>query len=435
MTIMASEELYQGSLMDKLIITGGRTLNGEVRISGAKNSCLPILAASLLTEEKCIISNVPDLRDVKTMIEIMKNLGKVVISNGDVVEVGPGPVKNVVAAYDLVSTMRASVCVLGPLLGRYGEAKVSFPGGCVIGPRPIDLHLKGLKALGADIEVKEGYINANCRRLIGTAIYLGGHFGSSVLATINTLLASVLAEGETVIEDAACEPEVSDLVLFLRSMGADITGGGTPTIRVRGVKELHGAEHDIISDRIEAGTYMIAGIMTGGRIKLRNTLPDNNLALIDKLTECGGAVERTADGVEVYRKKKRLSSTHITTLTYPGFPTDLQAQMMSLLTLCGGISVITEKIYPERFIHISELNRMGAGIILEGSTAIVNGVRSLSGARVMASDLRASAALVLAGLVAEGSTEISRIYHLDRGYENMEGKLSSIGAEIERVKE
>jgi UDP-N-acetylglucosamine 1-carboxyvinyltransferase len=421
--------------MDKLVIEGGEKLSGTIRISGAKNACLPILAASILTDERCFVSNVPDLKDVSTMLEILGELGRNVAKRGNAVEISAGRVKNVTAEYDLVSTMRASIAVLGPLVARYGEAKVSFPGGCVIGPRPIDLHLKGLRALGVDIRIKEGYIVATADKLKGSRIYLGGHFGSSVLATCNTLMVAVMAEGETIIEDAACEPEVADLANFLVAMGADIKGIGTPTIKVRGVSKLKGVEYSIIPDRIEAGTYMIAAVMTGGRLFLESARPEHNLALIDKLHECGGVVEERPDGVDVYRSSDSVHATDVTTLTYPGFPTDLQAQMMSLFTIGDGISVVTEKIYPERFIHISELNRMGADIILEGSTAIIKGVKKLSGAPVMASDLRASAALILAGLVAEGRTEISRIYHLDRGYEHIEDKLSAVGAKASRVKE
>ena len=421
--------------MDKLIVEGGTRLSGQINISGAKNSCLPILAATLLTEEACKISNVPDLKDVNTMINILEALGRRIQRTDDVITVSAGAVKNVVASFALVRTMRASVAVHGPLLGKYSEAKVSFPGGCVIGPRPVDLHLKGLRALGARIKIEEGYIVASSKRLTGNTIYLGGHFGSSVLATANILMASVYADGETIIEDAACEPEIIDLVCFLKKMGADIEGGGTPTIKVRGVKSLNGAQHKIIADRIETGTYMLAAMITDGKLKLMNTSIKYNLALIDKIHECGGIVEEIPNGLEVSRSTREIIPTHITTLSYPGFPTDIQAQMMSLLTLCNGISVITEKIYPERFIHISELNRMGAEIILEGSSAIVRGVKKLSGAPVMASDLRASAALVLAGLVADGKTEISRIYHLDRGYEHIEKKLSKVGAKVLRVKE
>lgn len=421
--------------MDKLIVEGGNKLSGTVVISGSKNACLPILAASLLTGEECRITNVPDLKDVSTMIKILSSLGRKVKRSKDTVSVTGGEATNRVAAYELVSTMRASIVVLGPLLAKYGEARVSFPGGCVIGPRPIDLHLKGLRALGAEIRIIEGYLVARAKKLAGAKIYLGGHFGSSVLATANTLMAAVLAEGETVIENAACEPEVEDLTNFLIAMGAEIQGAGTPTIRIRGVRKLKGARYRIIPDRIEAGTYMIAAMITGGRLFLEGAMAGHNLALIDKLKEAGGAVEGKTDGLEVRHPGGTIRATDIATLTYPGFSTDLQAQMMSLATVSDGISVITEKIYPERFMHISELNRMGAGIILEGSTAIIKGVRKLSGAPVMASDLRASAALVLAGLVAEGRTEISRIYHLDRGYEHIEEKFSRVGAKIRRVKE
>lgn len=421
--------------MDKLVIEGGVKLSGKVKISGAKNACLPILAASILTDDECRLSNVPDLKDVFTMIDILKALGRGVKKEESTIKISSGAVKNVTASYELVSTMRASIAVLGALLARYGEARVSFPGGCVIGPRPIDLHLKGLRALGADIRIKGGYIVASAKKLEGKKIYLGGHFGSSVLATANTLMAAVMAKGETVIEDAACEPEVIDLANFLRAMGADIEGLGTPTLKVRGVSKLKGTSYTVIPDRIEAGTYMIAAIATGGRLFLEGARSEHNLALIDKLAECGGIVEEREGGLEVHRPGRKIHATDITTLSYPGFPTDLQAQVMSLVTICDGISVITEKIYPERFIHISELNRMGAEIILEGSTAIVKGVKRLSGAPVMASDLRASAALVLAGLTADGKTEISRIYHLDRGYEHIENKLSAVGAKVSRVKE
>lgn len=421
--------------MDKLIVEGGHLLQGTIQISGAKNACLPILAAALLTDERSVISNVPDLKDIATMVKLITSLGRGVERKEKSIEILPGDVKNVTAEYELVSTMRASIAVLGPLVAKYGEAKISFPGGCVIGPRPIDLHLKGLRALGVDIRTQEGYIIAKARKLKGARIYLGGHFGSSVLATANTLMAGVLAQGETIIENAACEPEVSDLADFLISMGADIRGKGTPTIKVRGVSKLRGAVHNVIPDRIEAGTYMIAAVITGGRLLLKGAIIDHNLALADKLAECGGVLIEHPEGVEVYRSGNKIHATDITTLTYPGFPTDLQAQMMSLTAICDGISVITEKIYPERFIHISELNRMGANIILEGSTSIIKGVRKLSGALVMASDLRASAALVLAGLRAQGQTQISRVYHIDRGYEHIEEKLSSVGAKIWRVKE
>lgn len=419
--------------MDKLIVSGGKKLVGEIEISGSKNAVLPILAATLLTDDACKIDNVPDLKDVRTMTDILCALGRNPEFESGSILVPEGKNTEITAPYDLVSTMRASVSVLGPLLAKCGRAKVSFPGGCVIGPRPINLHLKGLCALGAKIQVEEGYILASAKALKGANIYLGGHFGSSVLATANTLSAAVLAEGDTVIEDAACEPEISDLAKFLCKMGANIEGIGTPTLKVRGVKKLHGCEHRVIPDRIEAGTFMIAAAATHGKLLLKGAQIGHNLALADKLTECGAKIKAGEGFVEVSLDKRKKGATHITTLTYPGFPTDLQAQMMSLVALGDGISVITEKIYPDRFIHISELNRMGADIMLEGSTAIVNGVPRFSGAQVMASDLRASAALVIAGLCAYGDTEISRIYHLDRGYEHIEEKLSKVGAEIKRV--
>ncbi|HPN72570.1 MAG TPA: UDP-N-acetylglucosamine 1-carboxyvinyltransferase [Candidatus Omnitrophota bacterium] len=421
--------------MDKLVIEGGRKLSGSITISGAKNACLPLLAATLLTDDKCEISNVPDLKDVSTMLKILEGMGRRVKKSNGTIEVSGGKVTSLTAQYDLVRTMRASIAVLGPLLAKYGEAKVSFPGGCVIGPRPVDLHLKGLRALGAEITVEEGYIVAKGKKLKGSRVYLGGHFGSSVLATANTMMAAVMANGETVIEDAACEPEVTDLADFLVKMGADIRGAGTPTLRIRGVKKLKGANHSVIPDRIEAGTYMMAAIITDGKLKIHGSEIEHNIALVDKLREIGGLVEESDGCVTVSRLNRKIKPTDVTTFTYPGFPTDLQAQMMSLVSLSAGISVITEKVYPERFIHISELNRMGANILLEGATAIVKGVNRLSGAPVMASDLRASAALVLAGLVAEGETEIHRIYHLDRGYEKIEEKLSKVGARIKRVKD
>ncbi|MFH1798339.1 MAG: UDP-N-acetylglucosamine 1-carboxyvinyltransferase [Candidatus Omnitrophota bacterium] len=421
--------------MDKLVLESAGPLSGEIRISGAKNAALPILAASLLTDEPCCICNVPELKDISTMMEILKMLGCSVTRSGDAIDVSANAVNNVIASYELVSTMRASIAVLGSLLAKRGEAKVSFPGGCVIGPRPIDLHLKGLKALGAEIHIEEGYIVASASRLKGAKIYLGGHFGSSVLATANTLMAAVLAVGETIIENAACEPEISDLAGFLTKMGAEIKGKGTPTLVIQGVKKLRGVEYSVIPDRIETGTYMIAAVLTGGELFLKNGKASHNLAIIDKLRECGAEIKESSRGINVRRDGERLRAMDITTLTYPGFPTDLQAQMMSLASVCEGISVITEKIYPERFIHISELNRMGANILLEGSTAIIKGVEKLSGARVMASDLRASAALVLAGLVAKGRTQISRVYHLDRGYEKIEEKLSRVGAKVWREKE
>ncbi|MDD5505170.1 MAG: UDP-N-acetylglucosamine 1-carboxyvinyltransferase [Candidatus Omnitrophica bacterium] len=420
--------------MDKLIIEGGVKLKGEVTVSGAKNAVLPILAATLLTDEPCVIKGVPNLRDTNSMLKILRALGKVAEFDKGRVSVCPGKTTSYIAGYKLVSTMRASFCVLGPLLGKLKKAKVSLPGGCVIGVRPVDLHLKGIKALGADISIDSGYVVARANKLKGSYIYLGGVYGSSVLATDNVMMAAVLAKGKTVIESAACEPEVSDLAEFLIKMGAKIKGYGTPVIEIEGVKYLHGAAHSIIPDRIEAGTLILASLVTGGDILIKNVQYQHLGSLIDKLDEAGAHLVR-ADGSFQVKGNRRLKSVNITTLPYPGFPTDMQAQMMSLMSITSGISVITEKIYPDRFMHVSELNRMGAHIQREGPHAIVEGIKGLSGAPVMASDLRASACLVLAGLAARGKTSVSRIYHLERGYENMEQKLIKLGAKVWREKE
>lgn len=420
--------------MDKLVIEGGKRLSGKVQISGAKNAALPILAATLLTEDRSVIKNVPPLRDVQTMIKILRSLGiKVQFQDSEVI-VEPAKFKRFTALYKLVSTMRASICVLGPLLARMGCAQVSLPGGCVIGPRPIDLHLKGLISLGAKIKIDHGYIVAEGIRLRGNRIYLGGPFGSSVLATANVMMAATLAAGRTIIENAASEPEIVDLANFLVRMGAKIKGQNTHSIEIEGVRKLHGVEYQIINDRIEAGTYILAGVITKGEISVQGACIGHLGALIDKLKSIGVVVRNRGDVISV-KAPRELKPVDITTLPFPGFPTDLQAQMMALMCICPGISVITEKIYPERFMHISELNRMGAQIMKEGQSAIIKGVSKLSGAPVMASDLRASAGLVLAGLVARGKTEISRIYHLDRGYERMEEKLSQLGAKIWRERE
>ena len=420
--------------MDKFIVEGGVRLKGTVEISGAKNAALPILAATLLTEDKCVIKNVPPLRDVYTMLRILRALGVRVDMEDGIVVVHPSGYKNCQAPYKLVSTMRASVCVLGPILAKLRHAEVSMPGGCVIGPRPIDLHIKGLKALGADIKIEHGYIIADAKNLTGSRVYLGGKFGSSVLATGNVMMAATLARGKTIIENAACEPEVCDLAEFLIKMGAKIKGQRTPILEIEGVKSLHGAEHSIINDRIEAGTFMIASAITGGDVLIKGANIEHLGAVIDKLKEAGVKITSAKDGLRV-TKTGFIRPVDVTTLPYPGFPTDMQAQMTALMCMTKGISVITEKIYPERFMHISELARMGAHIILEGSSAIVKGVPKLSAAPVMASDLRASAGLVLAGLVAKGNTEISRIYHLDRGYHNIEEKLGKLGVKIRREKE
>jgi UDP-N-acetylglucosamine 1-carboxyvinyltransferase len=420
--------------MDKLIIEGGARLKGEVTVSGAKNAVLPILAATLLTDEPCVIKGVPNLRDTNSMLKILRSLGKVAEFDKGKVSVCAGKSTNYIAEYKLVSTMRASFCVLGPLLGKLKKAKVSLPGGCVIGVRPVDLHLKGIRALGADISIESGYVVAKTNKLRGAYIYLGGVYGSSVLATDNVMMAAVLASGKTVIESAACEPEVVDLAEFLIKMGAKIKGHGTPVIEIEGVRHLGGATHSIIPDRIEAGTLILASLITSGDVLIKNLQYAHLGALIDKLEEAGAHIKRD-DGTLVVKGNKKLKAVNITTLPYPGFPTDMQAQMMTLMSVTEGISVITEKIYPDRFMHVSELNRMGAHIQREGPHAIVEGVRNLSGAPVMASDLRASASLVIAGLVARGKTSISRIYHLERGYEFIEEKLINLGAKVWREKE
>ncbi|MBI4982628.1 MAG: UDP-N-acetylglucosamine 1-carboxyvinyltransferase [Candidatus Omnitrophica bacterium] len=420
--------------MDKLVIEGGVKLKGEVVISGAKNSVLPILAATLLTDDACIIKSVPNLRDTNTMFKILRSLGKVVEYDGGVVTVTSGKSINYIADYKLVSTMRASICVLGPLLGRLKKAKVSLPGGCIIGDRPVDLHIKGIRALGADVHIESGYVVAGAKKLKGGHMYLGGVYGSSVLATDNVMMAAVLASGKTVIESAACEPEVADLAEFLIKMGAKIKGHGTPIIEIDGVKHLHGATHTIIPDRIEAGTMMLASLITDGDILVKNVCFRHLGALIDKLEESGAAIIKTDNSLRV-RKRKQLRGVTITTLPYPGFETDMQAQMMSLMSVVPGTSLFTGRIYPDRFMHVAELRRMGAQIQREGPHAIVEGEKYLSGAPVMASDLRASACLVLAGLAARGKTSISRIYHLERGYENIEEKLQNLGARVWREKE
>jgi UDP-N-acetylglucosamine 1-carboxyvinyltransferase len=422
--------------MDKIVIIGGENLKGEVKISGAKNAALPIMSATLLTKEECIIDNVPNLRDITTMSRILRTLGSRVNFNEEAQRliIANRNITGYEAPYEMVRTMRASVCVLGPLIGRFGKAKVSMPGGCVIGQRPIDLHLHGLKCLGAEIKMEHGYIIARAAKLKGKEIYLGGAFGSSVLATANVMMAAVLAKGETIIENAACEPEVCDLANFLNSMGAEIRGIGSHALYIKGVRKLHGARYKIIPDRIEAGTFIVACAITKGMVRIRSARPEHLMVVINKVRQAGSKIDIKAGDIFV-KGGRRVLPVDITTLPYPGFPTDLQAQMMSLLTLTRGISVITEKIYPDRFMHVAELNRMGSDIHVEKGCAIVRGVRHLSGAPLMASDLRASAALILAGLVALGRTEVRRVYHLDRGYDRLEEKLSSLGANIKREKE
>ncbi|MBU0549035.1 MAG: UDP-N-acetylglucosamine 1-carboxyvinyltransferase [Candidatus Omnitrophica bacterium] len=420
--------------MDKLVIKGGKRLKGEVAVSGSKNALLPIMAATLLTDEPCRIKGVPKLRDTMTMIKILRSLGKAVEFRDADILVKSTKRVSTVADYKLVSTMRASFCVLGPLLAKYKKCKVSLPGGCVIGLRPVDLHLKGIKALNARIDIEGGYVKVSAARLLGNHIYLGGSFGSSVLATANIMMAATFAQGVTEIESAACEPEIVDLARFLIKMGAKIKGYGTPLIQIKGLKHLHGAEHSIIPDRIEAGTFMIAALITRGEIKLKNVSWQHFGAVLDKLKEMGAGIYKKDKAITI-KFNGPLKSGNITTLPYPGFPTDMQAQMMSLMSITQGVSIITEKVYPDRFMHIAELNRMGAHIQRQGPHAIISGVRQLSGADVMASDLRASASLILAGLAAEGRTSVSRIYHLERGYDKLDEKLIMLGADIHREKE
>lgn len=420
--------------MDKIIIEGGKPLKGEVSISGSKNATLPILAATLLTDETCILRNVPKLLDTTTMIKLLKSLGKDIEWDKDKLIIMSAGRPNPVADYKLVSTMRGSICVLGPLLTKLGEARVSLPGGCVIGVRPVDLHIKGVEALGAKVDIEAGYILAKAKRLKGTRVYLGGASGPSVLGTANIMMAATLAEGETIIECAACEPEVEDLANFLNEMGARIKGQGSPRIIIQGVRKLHGADYKISPDRIEAGTFVLLAAMARSHFVIRDIEYHQLMALEDVLQKVGVHVEAGKNMVSV-KAAKVIKPVSITTYPFPGFPTDLQAQYMALMTLADGVSVIRDTVFPDRFMHIAELNRMGAQIRREGGSAIIEGGHELSGAPVIASDLRASAALVMAGLVAKGKTEIRRVYHLDRGYENIDKKLVALGASIKREKE
>jgi len=417
--------------MDSFLIEGGLPLNGEVTISGSKNAVLPILAATLLTSETCIIRRVPDLSDVGFMVKILQSLGAEVTQDGSTLTIRAANISGR-GDYELIRKMRGSICILGPLLARLKEAVVSLPGGCVIGTRPIDLHLKALRGLGAQVEVEAGYVRVHASRLEGQMIFLGGRVGPTVLGTANLMMAATLAVGITVIESAACEPEVVDLADFLISMGAKITGAGSPTITIHGVKELHGADHEVITDRIEAGTFAAVAVATGGEVILRGARADHLGAVLDKLQEAGAEIRRGA-GMLTVRGTGSIKPIDITTMPYSGFPTDMQAQLMALACQAPGTSIITERIFESRFMHASELMRLGADIAIEGPSAIVKGGRPLSGAPVMASDLRASAALVIAGLAAKGSTQVHRVYHLDRGYERMELKLQKLGARIQRI--
>jgi UDP-N-acetylglucosamine 1-carboxyvinyltransferase len=418
--------------MDKLVVKGGARLTGRVEISGSKNSALPILAATLLTPETCVLHNVPDLSDIRFMLEIMRQLGATVTFDQGTVTTRAEKVISEVP-YDLVRKMRASICVLGPILARNGNATISEPGGCSIGDRPIDIHLKGLAELGAASHSEGGNVHIPKAELVGKEIFLGGKFGSTVLGTDNVMMAATRAKGLTIIESAACEPEVRDLADFLKKMGAKIVGHGTRRVEIEGVDALGGCEHTVIPDRIEAGTFMVASLITQGDVFLAGADPDHLVNVIDRMKSCGALIKSSSEGIQVAAPRK-LSSIDLVTETYPGFPTDMQAQLCALMSVTPGISAITEKIFPSRFMHLSELRRMGASVELEGATAILHGVDHLSGAPVMASDLRASAALVLAGLVAHGTTEINRVYHIDRGYEHIDEKLRKLGASIERVR-
>jgi len=419
--------------MESFLIKGGVPLHGEVTISGSKNAALPILAATLLTDEPCVIRRVPDLSDTRFMVQILQSLGATAKFENGTVTVHAKKIRGY-ADYELVRKMRGSICIAGPLLARLNKARISLPGGCIIGARPINLHLKGFQALGVKTKIEGGYIDATVKKLAGNTLFLGGRAGPTVLGTANVMMAATLADGVTVIESAACEPEVVDLANFLNAMGAQISGAGSPTITITGVKKLHGAEHEVIPDRIEAATFLIAAGATNGQVVVKGARADHLRAVIDKLSEAGVSVERSGTNL-VVRRNGKLKATDITTLPYSGFPTDVQAQMMSLLVLAKGISIITERIFESRFMHVSELARLGADIEIEGPSAIVKGGKPLSGAPVMASDLRASAALVIAGLAAKGSTQVNRIYHLDRGYEQMDAKLRKLSARIQRIEE
>jgi UDP-N-acetylglucosamine 1-carboxyvinyltransferase len=436
--------------MDSFLIRGGTRLKGKIEISGSKNSSLPILAACLMAEGRTRLHGVPRLSDIDSMTKLIGELGCHVYRNEPTTAgVGDGPALNgpldievrdeslTFARYDIVKTMRASVCVLGPLIAKRGKARVAIPGGCAIGDRPVDLHIRGLQKLGCEFHTEGGDIMGEVpkgRRLKGCSMYLGGAQGPTVLGTINVMCAAVLAEGYTTLVGAACEPEVVDCANMLKKMGAKITGEGTPEIKIEGVDKLIGCEHRVIPDRIELGTFIIAAAITNGELELKHCNLDHLVAVVDRLEEVGVKISRE-NGTVFVNAARRLNPVEMTTQPYPGFPTDLQAQLMALLCLGDGISVITERIFQDRFLHVGELNRMGAKVRKEGPTAIIQGVRELQGANVMASDLRASAALVLAGMVGRGTTKIDRVYHIDRGYEKIEQKLRAVGADIERVSE
>ena len=417
--------------MDKLLVEGGSRLKGEVEISGSKNSSLAIISASILSDGDIILKNVPALRDVETISKVLRSLGARVYINGNEVKIEPKGIKKFETPYELVKTMRASIYVMGPLLTKFGTARVALPGGCVIGTRPVNLHIKGLESMAAKISIEAGYINAKAGRLKGAEINLDV---VSVGATANIMMAGTLADGVTIIRNAAKEPHILDLGKFLKKMGAKIYGLGTDCITIKGVRKLRGCTYGIVPDYIEAGTYMVAGSITGGNILLKSVPVDNLDIVIDKIISSGSNLKKFPNNRIRVTGKKIIKPVDITTLPYPGFPTDMQAQWMSLMAIARGVSVITETIWENRFMHVAELNRMGADIKIDGNRVFVKGVKGLSGAQVMVSDLRAGAALVLAALVAHGKTEISRIYHLDRGYEKLEEKLTKLGAKIKRVR-
>jgi len=414
--------------VDKIIVQGGKSLHGNVQISGAKNAALPVMAAALLTEGTNTFHNIPDLMDIRTIKKLLRNLGAQ-IEGEETLQINVDKITSCVAPYELVKTMRASVLVLGPLVARMGVARVSLPGGCAIGARPVNLHIKALEEMGAKIELKEGYIEAKAKKLKGAEIYFDI---STVTGTENVMMAATLAQGTTILRNAACEPEVVNLAEVLKGMGAKISGAGTDVIKIEGVTSLKPTEGTIIPDRIEAGTFMIAAGITHGELNIRGCIPEHLEALINKLRDTGMKISPIKGGLKTTGTKK-INSVDVKTLPYPGFATDLQAQMMAYMSIGSGLSVITETIFENRFMHVSELMRMGADIKIQGNNAIVRGVPELRGAPVMATDLRASASLVLAALVAKGTTEISRVYHLDRGYEQIEKKFSAVGANIKRV--
>ncbi|MYB34385.1 MAG: UDP-N-acetylglucosamine 1-carboxyvinyltransferase [Gammaproteobacteria bacterium] len=417
--------------MDKLIATGGKPLTGEIRISGAKNAALPLMISSLLTREATVISNVPHLNDITTTMELLGQMGvELQVDEKMAIEVNASTLNSAVAPYGLVKTMRASILVLGPLLARYGRAEVSLPGGCAIGSRPVNLHLKGLEAMGTDIIFEGGYIKAKAKRLKGTRIFMDM---ISVTGTENLMMAATLAKGTTVIENAAREPEIVDLAGALNEMGARIEGAGTDQIVIDGVEELGGTHHRVIPDRIEAGTFLLAALVSGGKIKLMDVQPHHMDAVLGKLAEAGATIEVGEDWVSLESPEEPIQPVGIRTSPYPGFPTDMQAQFVLLNSVADGMSTVVETVFENRFMHIHELRRMGANIELDGNTAVIQGVGQLNGAPVMATDLRASACLVLAGLIAEGETTIDRIYHIDRGYECIDEKLAQIGAIIKRI--